>query len=552
LNHSFKDITAILIPPERRRFFIAIFLDVLISILDIASIAFLVLLIHFYTQPSSVQPSFLPGWFFDRNNLVPLFIFLVFFAVKNTAGHLISRSQYRFVYTVASRLSQKNLLQYLEGSYTNYVTVDSSVHIKKISQQPIEFGHYVLWGAQQVIAQTILIAITITAMIIFNASLFFLLLIILTPAIIIIVYFSKTITRSAKEQIRANSEHSLQYLKEAISGFIESNLYDRNKFFAKRYISKQQELNQWLGRLQSLHGIPNRLIEVFAVFGFFVLLLVSRWTDNGLTPSIFTIGTFMAAAYKIIPGIVKILNSSAMIRTYENSIDKLFPPALPAQKINTSPTINELEYKNISFSYNGKKIFNQFNCVLRKGDFAGISGISGKGKTTAINLLLGFEEPDEGRILIDQQQADQLQRKQYWPNIAYVKQQPFLIHDTILNNITLGKENIDQEQLAIAIDAAGLKVLLAQYPEGLNKLLTENGKNISGGQRQRIVIARALYKNAGLIILDEPFNELDSTAENDLLAYFKTLANSGKIVILITHNTKSLSFCNRIISLDEN
>ena len=524
----------------------------MISILDITAIAFLVLIIHFYTQPSAQQPSFLPAWFVDRNDLMPLFIFLVFFAIKNFSGYLINKAQYQFVYRVASRLSEKNLLQYLEGSYNDYVTVDSAVHIKKISQQPIEFGHYVLWGMQQVIAQTILIGITIIAMILFNANLFLLLLIILMPPVIAILYFSKTTTRLAKEHIKTSSERSLQYLKEAISGFIESKIYDRNLFFTNRYIIKQQQLNQWLGRLQALQGMPNRLVEVFALFGFFVLLLASRWTSNGFTPSIITIGAFMAAAYKIIPGIVKVLNSSAMIRTYEYTIDKPDPPTSTAQKIKPSLTINELEYKNVSFNYHDKKILDHFNCVLKQGDFAGVSGISGKGKTTLINLLLGFEEAQEGMILIDQRQVNKLERNQYWPNISYVKQQPFLIHDTILNNITLGKENINEPKLAAAIDAAGLKELITQYPQGLNTILTENGKNISGGQRQRIVIARALYKDAGLIILDEPFNELDSVAENKLLAHFKTLAQSGKIVILITHNTKSLSFCNRIIALDDN
>jgi ABC-type bacteriocin/lantibiotic exporter with double-glycine peptidase domain len=93
--------------------------------------------------------------------------------------------------------------------------------------------------------------------------------------------------------------------------------------------------------------------------------------------------------------------------------------------------------------------------------------------------------------------------------------------------------------------------LIANYAEGYNKIITENGKNLSGGQRQRIVIARALYKDAGLIILDEPFSELDRRSKNCLLNYFSELANAGKIIILITHNKESLSFCNKIISLDE-
>jgi len=92
---------------------------------------------------------------------------------------------------------------------------------------------------------------------------------------------------------------------------------------------------------------------------------------------------------------------------------------------------------------------------------------------------------------------------------------------------------------------------MASSPEGLNKLITENGKNISGGQRQRIAFARALYKDADLLILDEPFSELDESSESEMLCYCRKLAGEGKIVLLITHNKKNLSLCHQTLLLDE-
>jgi ABC-type bacteriocin/lantibiotic exporter with double-glycine peptidase domain len=528
---------------------------VLIAVLDIAAVAILLFIINFYTHPETVTPSFVPKYFFNRNSVLPVAFFLIFFCIKNFTGYFFSQVQYQLVYRVASRLSKKNLLQYLEGSYTNYVTTDSSINIKKISQYPIEFGHYVLWGLQQIIAQFILISVTIMVMLIFNAKLFLLLFIILFPPVVIIVYIGKVKTRMARIHIKASGEQALQYLKEAISGFIESNIYNCNEFFTERYIAKQIKLNQYLASLQAVQGMPARLIEVFAVFGFFVLLALSKWTDNAVTPSILTIGTFMAAAYKIIPGIVKILNSSGMIKTYEYTIGNLpenNPTTRPQQNTTPSTAIKSIEYKNISFNYAGKNILTRFDCELKQGDFAGITGASGKGKTTIINLLLGFENNASGEIFINEQAGDGLSRSQFWKNIAYVKQQPFIIHDSIANNITLGEKEINEQRLTGAIIVSGLQEVLDHYHEGLNKIVTENGKNLSGGQRQRILIARALYKNADLIILDEPFNELDKTSENKLLAHFKELARSGKIVILITHSKESFSFCNKIISLDEN
>ena len=135
--------------------------------------------------------------------------------------------------------------------------------------------------------------------------------------------------------------------------------------------------------------------------------------------------------------------------------------------------------------------------------------------------------------------------------MAYVKQTTFLLHDSILHNITLYKEDIDEKKLAEIISVSGLTTWISQLPDGIHTIITENGKNISGGQRQRIAIARALFKDAPIVILDEPFNELDETSEMELLNYFKQLSRAGKIVLLVTHHSGSLSFCDNIIFLNE-
>jgi ABC-type bacteriocin/lantibiotic exporter with double-glycine peptidase domain len=196
-------------------------------------------------------------------------------------------------------------------------------------------------------------------------------------------------------------------------------------------------------------------------------------------------------------------------------------------------------------------VLNNFSFTISRGDFIGLSGISGKGKTTMINLLLGFLKPSQGSILINGVYAGSEERQRFWKNIAYVKQQPLLIYDSILKNITLNENDVDFQNMEEVIRVTVLKELIDNYAEGYNKIITENGKNLSGGQRQRVAIARALYKNSDLIILDEPFSELDWPSEERLLNYFSELAQAGKMIILITHHKESLSFCNKIISLDE-
>jgi ABC-type transport system involved in cytochrome bd biosynthesis fused ATPase/permease subunit len=180
----------------------------------------------------------------------------------------------------------------------------------------------------------------------------------------------------------------------------------------------------------------------------------------------------------------------------------------------------------------------------------GLSGSSGRGKTTIVHLLLGFLTPDEGKILINDREADTAGRRSYWSRIAYVKQQPFLLHDTVLKNISLTDGGWDKDRMRQVIDATGLRQM-GGSDAVLTKMITENGKNISGGQRQRIAFARALYKEADLLILDEPFSELDEAAERDMLDYCLQLTRQGKTILLITHNKKNLSLCHKTILLDE-
>jgi ABC-type bacteriocin/lantibiotic exporter with double-glycine peptidase domain len=135
--------------------------------------------------------------------------------------------------------------------------------------------------------------------------------------------------------------------------------------------------------------------------------------------------------------------------------------------------------------------------------------------------------------------------------MSYRKHTYLLNNEPIIKTIRINKEHYNEARLKEVIASTGLLPFISKFPEGIQKIITEGGKNVSGGQRQRITIARALYKNADLIILDEPFNELDEESEMVLLAHFKKLAHYGKIILLITHNRTSLSFCNKIISLDE-
>ena len=526
-------------------------MDIIVALLDVAFLAMLLLMVNFYTQQGTrTNYNFLSASFVDNKSLWLIGIFLVLFAIKNCIGFFAQNAQHHFFYQVASRLSERNIRKYLDAGFDQFIHIDSSVHTRRISQQPIEFSHYILTNFQQIISQTVLILFTIGAIMFYHPALFVLLFVLLLPPVAALGWFIKTRLKFIRGQIKTVSEKTLQHLNESLSGYVESNIYQKNDFFSRRFFSYQQQLNHNIASQQTWQNLPSRLMEVFAVLGFFILIAVNKLMGDTTVISILTIGIFVAAAYKIIPGIVKILNSSGQMKTYEFILADLIVEQ--NNKLQVKEVVGEqiwsLKFEKVSFSYPNKTVLDELYFEIAPGDIVGISGNSGRGKTTIINLLTGFLEPAKGGIYINNKIAAAPMRRLYCKNISLVKQQPFFIYDTILKNIILDDKIADEQKLTSVLEFCGLDKLVAEYPEGTAKVITENGKNISGGQRQRIMLARALYHNHDLLILDEPFSEMDADAENELLTKLQQLARQGKMIILITHNKDSLAICNKVIS----
>ncbi|OKS87165.1 ATP-binding cassette domain-containing protein [Mucilaginibacter polytrichastri] len=548
-----KKIRAVLIPAERRALNRHLLLGILISLLDILSLAIIVWLVNITASHHIVVINgyFVSAWV-NNNLLAVALITLALFGIKNLIGYLITQAQYNYSYKVAGRLSNTKLIQYLHSDYFNYVDTDSSVYMYQIGQQPVEFSQYLLSGLQQIIVQAALIVLAVIAILIYDTKLFLLISIFIVPPVLIIAYLIRRQLKSIRSTTRINSEKSLQYLKESLSAYIESHIYNKHTFFSGRYIKYQHQLNTNLANLQSIQMLPSRLFEVFAIAGIFIIMLINS-REHGNTANLIAVGIFMAAAYKIIPGLVKIISYSGQMKAFDHVLNNMMPEEVstPHQTNHNIKAIQHISFSRIQFSYKDRVVFNNLNFELSKGNFAGISGFSGRGKTTLINMLLGFINPAYGEICINTLPVDMPILAAYRKRVSYVKQSVLLLHDTILKNIVLTDGDYDAARLNNALQLTGLNDLITQYPDGISQLITENGNNLSGGQRQRIMLARALYKDFDLLILDEPFNELDDASERKILTHLKQLAEQGKMILFITHNQQSLNFCNKIITLDE-
>jgi ABC-type multidrug transport system fused ATPase/permease subunit len=517
--------------------------DVLISVLDIAFLMALLVMVDLYARGI---PGKVPA-VFSAHPVLLIVSFFALFSIKNFFGFLLSKREYTFVYDVAARLSKDNLVHYLDGPFSQQVNVDSSVVTRKIMQQPIEFAHYVVNGIQQAFGQLVLIAITLVAVCIFNPLLLLLLVLLFVPPLLFISKFIKRKLHESRMNEKTAGERALQHLREALSGYVESNVYAKNDFFTERYHYHQHRLNGYLSQRLAIQSMPGRMMEVFAVFALLVLVLSDYFTANKGLISVTSVGALMVAAYKIIPGVVKVTNAVSQIKSYSfAAVDLAVKENVPVGKP-FAGSIASVSFENVGFDYPAKKVLDNFSMRLQRGDMMVLMGKSGLGKTTIVNLLLGFVEPSAGKMAVNGTLTYREDIRGFRSRIAYVKQETFVFHASIKENITLQEEVGDEHRLRYATGIARMQ----KIGDSMGIVVTEDGKNLSGGQRQRIALARALYKEFDLLVLDEPFNELDESSEHQLLADLRNIADEGKMVLLITHNSAALNYCNKKILLDD-
>jgi subfamily B ATP-binding cassette protein MsbA len=212
----------------------------------------------------------------------------------------------------------------------------------------------------------------------------------------------------------------------------------------------------------------------------------------------------------------------------------------------------EVVYEKVGFTYETRKeaALNDIDLHVRPGETVALVGGSGGGKTTLVNLLPRFYAPSSGRILLDGQDIQTLTLESLRANIALVSQDIVLFNDSIYANIAYGRmEGASEREVIAAAEAAHALGFIRESPEGLNTFIGENGLRLSGGQRQRLAIARALLKNAPLLILDEATSALDSESERQVQAALETLMR-GRTTIVIAHRLSTVERADRIVVLE--
>ena len=317
--------------------------------------------------------------------------------------------------------------------------------------------------------------------------------------------------------------------------------------------------------IQFINVLPRFSFEMLMVFTFSILIFVMIGAKRDMIDIIQYLGVFAVASFRIVPGASRILTSYQTIRHLEPSVKILLQEFTSKDNTSAKDELHlkeknlplkfqkEINLTNLSFSYPIRKEFSlsKISMTVKKGDFIGIIGETGSGKSTLVNLLTGLLKPSEGKVEVDKLNINS-NLEDWYKKIGYVPQSVYLTDDTIKKNIAFGlrESNIDNTLVKQAVEKASLGELIKNLSEGLETIVGEKGIRLSGGQQQRIGIARALYRDPEILILDEATSSLDQQTEKKIIESIQLLKRK-KTLIIITHRLATIKDCDKIFFIDK-
>ena len=494
---------------------------------------------------------------FNHNQLIILFAFLLLsiYVLKNIILFYILYLQQNFSWTIQRKLSNKLLKKYLNQDYIFYLNNNSSSLVRNITVE-VQQLNGIIFSSGILISEILVITglATVLLFIDFNSALA------ISFAIFLLSFVYSKITKSFLIDLgikRQNSEgEKLKILNQAFLGIKEWIIYKNLHIFLENF-KKPNLISTKSGMYQTiLQGVPRLWLELIAIVSLTIIIIISIITEKNINNLITSLAVFIAASFRLLPSITRILGSLQTVR-YTNAVTSLLISHLKLgekkfqnSKLNIQ-TFNKIKFENICFKYNEKSdyIIKNFNKEFLSGDSIGIIGPSGSGKSTLVNLLLNLIQPTTGKIIIDDKELDHISNS--WHDIiGYVPQDIYLIEGTIKSNIALVEEdaNIDEEKIISILKKVNLYDFVSKEYLGLNTSVGERGIKLSGGQKQRIGIARALYKNPKIIIFDEATSSLDIENEKMIVETINSIS-SELTSFIISHRQTTIANCNKIINL---
>ena len=563
-----KDLWRHLSKRRQKQFWLLLILMVMASIVEVISIGLILPFLGVITAPEQVfqyeimQPviDFL-GVVRPDQLVLPLtisFVVAVLFAgvIRLTMLYVLIRLSFATGADISINIYRRTLYQ----DYSVHVGRNSSEIINSIIAKIDTVIVGTIIPTLVLISSTILIVGIVLALLFINTAVSLGLFISFGALYWGVSRYTRVMLEENSQNIADKSTQMIKALQEGLGGIRDIILDGSQDFFCRYYSNADSLYRRASGSNQFISASPRYAIEAMGMVFIAVFAYVLTQQDGGPMETVPILGALALGAQRLLPVLQQAYASYSNIRGSKSSlVDVLSLLNQPLSHHSSDLLLDSKEFKkdiklkNLGFRYTKDTpwILKGVNLKITKGERIGFIGLTGSGKSTLLDIIMGLLPPTEGQLSIDDLLIEDENIGVLRANIAHVPQDIYLSDGTVEENIAFGvsKELVNHQQVEKAAKQAKISELIESWTDGYQTLVGERGLKISGGQRQRIGIARAIYKNASILIFDEATSALDSETE---LKIIETIENLDRklTVLIIAHRYSTLRSCNRIIKLD--
>ncbi len=563
--NDFRKIISLFSKEEKSKGYKLLILVLIMAFIEVFSVASIFPFIGLITNTEIIynQPIILRIYNLIGINNEKYFIILVgllcllLFAISLVIKSFTTYFQILFAEICECGLCQRMFDLYIHQPHSWFLNRNSSVLGKNIIEEVSTIVNCGLLPLVNIAAQSIVAILLISLLIVAEAKLAFsIIFILLFLYLIIFKTVSKFLKRIGAERSETNSLR-FKLLNEAFNAYkvikilgLESRYLERFKPLAKKYALRNSNL-------QITTILPRYFVEIIAFGSVQIIILFMIANNLNLKSALPFITLYLFAGYRLLPSLQQIYSNFAQLRYVKIPLSNIYNDSINLSRNKFYNYNNEIKIElkdsllleNINFAYEdqNKKIINNLNLEIKANTKVGLVGETGSGKSTTIDIILGLLEPQSGNIKIDKKIINQANSKLWQKNVGYVPQEIFISDEDIASNIAFGvkKEDINLNKVICASKVANLHNFVNKLPEKYLTKIGERGVRLSGGQRQRIGIARAIYNNPTVLILDEATSSLDNLTEKAVMQAVDNL-NKKMTIIIVAHRLSTVKNCDQI------
>lgn len=554
-----KKIFFILSKEDKKFLFSLLLFSVFISFIESFAIS---LVMPFITLASDFS-------YFDKNKYLiqlkdylalPVFEIIVYFGVVLIVFYVLRALLNSYYFHLLARFSKgryhaiayKVFAKFLNTDYENFTQKNQSEILKSITGEVYNLSTMIS-SFLLMMSEIFVVLLLYTLMLLVNYKItLFLSLFMIINAFILIKVLSPIVKKAGLKREEA-MKNFFEILNTNLNNFKLIKLKTKEDGVLNLFKTQSEIFARANIINESVSAMPRIYLEGvgFCVLVFIVVFLVFK-NQSDISGILATISIFVLALYRLMPSANRIITSYHDLLYYRSSLDIIYQilkqkeESLGEEKINFD---KELRLENLTFGYKDKKnLFTCLNLSIKKGEKIAFIGESGCGKSTLVDIIIGLLSPREGRVLLDENELNMKNVKNYRQKIGYIPQNIYLFNDSIAKNISFGDE-VDEEKLQRVIKQANLEHFVKNLPQGVQTKVGDGGSNLSGGQKQRIAIARALYLDPEILVLDEATSALDTESEARIMDEIYKISKD-KTMIIIAHRLSTITRCDSIYRLE--